>query len=160
MLQNRSKGFSFAVRRGGVVPLLIAAVVVGGTHDAAAQTRFRTVFVANSVSDEISVLRVRPDGTLALIGHYPTSDWPTPLDVSADGRFVGVAHASGASAEVLQVHEVAEDGSLTLAGSLVIGDAPLGLQWIGLYKLAVTDSASRPTQVHTYDFDPGTGTKS
>ncbi|MCH8805204.1 MAG: hypothetical protein IH986_03860 [Planctomycetes bacterium] len=138
--------------------LLVAAALLLFVAHAAAQTRFRTVFVVNNVSDEISVLRVRPDGTLQRLGDYATSDWPTPISVAPDGRHLAVTHATAASTELLQIFAVAADGSLSLAASLLIPDAPLGLTWLPNSKLAATNSnAGGPNFVHTYDFDEVAG---
>jgi len=138
---------------------LLAASLGGIVPAAAAQAKSRAVFVVNNVSDEISVLRVEPEGTLRLLGNYPTGDWPTPLALSWDGRYLAVAHATAATDELLQIFEVSFDGSLTLAAARTVPDAPLGMTWIGEDKLAVTESHVGDTNyVHTYDFDAGAGT--
>jgi len=135
-----------------VVALLWPTVCLG-------QATLRTVFVANSVSDEITPFTIHADGTLDLVNTFATSDWPTPIAVSPDGRFLAVTHASSASVELLKVFAIAADSSLSEIASTSITDAPLAVVWLTNTAVALTESSYGGTNnVHVWELDPLGGT--
>ncbi len=153
--------------RSAVQPTLrmatLASLALGATllmtGSAEAQSSGRALFVANNVSGTVSSYQMSAAGELALVGHFTASAYPYSIDLSPDGRFLAVAHASAATNEVLLVYNVYPDGSMDIAGQRTVPDSPLDVVWLSNTTLAVTQTQnSADNFVKTYAFDPNFGT--
>ena len=90
-----------------------------------------TLFVANNVSDNISVFVVNSDGTLTEIAGspFPAGEDTQALALSKDGRYLVVTNAGIAYVEQIWLFEVGSTGALTgVPGNpWLTGDGPLDL---------------------------------
>jgi 6-phosphogluconolactonase (cycloisomerase 2 family) len=139
--------------------VLAAAILAMPAAPVQAQSSSRAVFVSNNVSGTISSYRISSAGELTLVGHFTSSAYPYAIDLSPDGRFLAVAHASAATTEVVLIYNVYPDGSMDIAGQRAVPDSPLDLVWINNSTLAVTQTRNAADNfVHTYHFDDFFGT--
>lgn len=143
-----------------LVTLAALAATLGGTAGlAAAQSATSAAFVLNNVSDTVTAWRIQSDGSLVLADDEPASDGPQCADLSPNGRWLAVGHAtSSTTTEILRIYEVAADASLTLAAETTVPDSPLDCAWASDAVLCVSKSSfGGPNLVQTFLWD-GKGT--
>ncbi|MBL8746442.1 MAG: beta-propeller fold lactonase family protein [Phycisphaerae bacterium] len=90
----------------------------------------KTLFVTNNDSSTVSSMRVNYDGTLSLIGTYPTGDKPQDCALTPDGRFLVVVNSNPSviGPEQLGVFKVNANGTLQgPVATTLVGDAPLAV---------------------------------
>ncbi|MCW5945515.1 MAG: beta-propeller fold lactonase family protein [Fimbriimonadales bacterium] len=119
-----------------VIALLLAVVSAVG------QAAFKTLYVTNNVSGNVTAFRVNGDGSLTTIGVYPAGVNPQDCALTHDGRNLVVLNATAAQIEELYVFRVMADGSLVqLNPPVTVGDGPLSV-WVTRNNFALVPSAT------------------
>jgi 6-phosphogluconolactonase (cycloisomerase 2 family) len=113
-----------------------------------------TLFVANNVSDNISVFTVNADGTLTeVVGSpFPAGQDTEALALSPDGRYLVATNAGLPEVEQIWLFEVGTTGALTpVPGNpWLTGNAPLDLDmspWGYIYSPCSTDDQLRVFEI-------------
>ena len=148
---------------------LSVAVVAAAGSIASAQADDPHVFVANNgnLEGSVSSMRVNPDGTLTLTdrvitGTRPTISNPCPgcnayaITISPNGRWLATTHASGNADENVIVYEVAADGTLSIARTILLPQAGLDLAWVrdDLLAVCITNFGGQ-NEIRLYEWNPG-----
>jgi 6-phosphogluconolactonase (cycloisomerase 2 family) len=135
------------------------ALVAPLAGTAVGQSATDAIFVVNNVSDEISAFRFLPGGVAEFVGNYAVSDGPLSIAISPDGTRLAVGHGTVSdTVEVLTFFEVNADASLTLIGTALTPDSPLGVCWINNDVVGVTETdVGGANFVHAYFVDEGGG---
>jgi hypothetical protein len=155
------------IRTARAVSLTTLAAVSGLAH---AQASDPHVFIANEGNLEGSVtsMRVEPDGTLTFVdrvvtGSRPTTSQPCPgcnpyaITLSPNGRWLASTHASGNADENIIVYEVATDGTISVARTILLPQAGLDINWVrdDLLAVCITNFGGQ-NEIRLYEWNPGT----
>ncbi len=137
---------------------------------ARAQATDPHVFIANEGNLEGSVtsMRVEPDGTLSFVdrvvtGSRPTTTQPCPgcnpyaITISPSGRWLATTHASGNADENIIVYEVAADGTISVARTILLPQAGLDISWVrdDLLAVCITNFGGQ-NEIRLYEWNPAT----
>lgn len=149
-------------------PIAICAAIVWltvtGLAPAAAfaQSARPAIFVCHNIATApqfnnyaaVTSFAVGIDGEITYVGDFFTNDYPQAIDVSPNGRFLAVTHASSSTTtEDLLVFRIESDASLTMWAVYPTPDSPLSVRWISNDAVACTETkTSGMNRVHVYRF--------
>jgi 6-phosphogluconolactonase (cycloisomerase 2 family) len=111
------------------------------------EARKKLLFVINNESDDVSVFRLQPDGSLdPAVRRYPAGGWPVSLALLPSGEFLYVGDASDGSVHVLHVDRSGalahvQDVSASLWGDIEAsprGDRLFVATWRGIRVYAIS----------------------
>jgi 6-phosphogluconolactonase (cycloisomerase 2 family) len=155
------------IRTARAATLTALAAVAGLAH---AQATDPHVFIANEGNLEGSVtsMRVNPDGTLTFVdrvvtGSRPSTSQPCPgcnayaITISPSGRWLATTHASGSADENIIVYEVAADGTISVARTILLPQAGLDINWVrdDLLAVCITNFGGQ-NEIRLYEWNPDT----
>jgi 6-phosphogluconolactonase (cycloisomerase 2 family) len=141
------------------------AAAAGLAH---AQATDPHVFIANEGNLEGSVtsMRVEGDGTLTFVdrvvtGSRPSTSQPCPgcnpfaITITPNGRWLATTHASGNADENVIVYEVAPDGSVSVATTILLPQAGLDIAWVrdDLLAVCITNFGGQ-NEIRLYEWNP------
>lgn len=142
----------FQVGRSGLT--LVDRAPSGGTRPVSVAASAHTLYVLNSTTNDIGILRIAADGSLSPIGTSALSagaQGAAAIRVSQDGRFLTVAERVS---NTLDTYVIAADGTLGAAiSNASAGTVPFGFDYTPRGHVVVSEAASRSASSYAHAAD-------